>query len=254
MKGPPNHFQLKPHVSHACSIASWWIVLAIVVLSSAANATVGTVKNVSGPLFAMSESGQQRPLGVGDPFHQGETLITGIRSYARVAFSDKGETTLRPDTHLKIEHYEFVAKRGSNTKAIFVLLKGGLRSALGLTRFFGPYELKTAFATVKGDAGTGAVFSATVIPPGSWETKSIGASHESAEGLYVHVDSGSIELSNEIGLQRLNEGQSGKATSASAAPTLTLSPPVATDAPAKPTFSPDNCDNTAAPNSDPGSK
>jgi hypothetical protein len=198
------------------------IAFAIIMFSGAANATIGTVKNVSGPVFAVSESGSQRTLGAGDPLHQGEALITGSRSYAQVAFSDKGEMTLRPDTRLKIEHYEFVPERGSNSKVVFVLQKGSLRSVVGLIRYFGAYELKAAYATVKGVSEAGANFIATVVPASSKEIEAPGQVKGLAAVFHVHVVDGSLELANEAGTQRLTAGESGLAGSAAEMPVLVV--------------------------------
>jgi hypothetical protein len=69
--------------------------------------------------------GETRPLGRGDFLSEGDQIIAGTRSFAVLQFADGAKVSLRPDSSLIIEHYQFA---GIGEDGVTLnLLAGGLR-------------------------------------------------------------------------------------------------------------------------------
>ncbi|MBU0688229.1 MAG: FecR domain-containing protein [Gammaproteobacteria bacterium] len=113
--------------------------------------SAGTIRYMSGTLVAQRTDGTVRVLTSKSSVQPGDLLVTGRRSYAQVLMRDGTKMTMRPDSNLKIEAYEFQQSAPKNDNAIFRLLKGGFRTVTGLIGKRGnkdAYKLRASGATI----------------------------------------------------------------------------------------------------------
>jgi hypothetical protein len=165
---------------------------------SFAETVVGKVAQLSGPLFAKKADGTTRVLSVNSAVEQGDTLVTEKKTFARIKFSDNGDVTLRPGSQFKVSQYSFDQAKPSEDKAVFNLIKGGVRSITGAIGKRGDqdsYKLMTDTA-VAGVRGT------------TYECKICqGNCGSIPDGLYLFVLEGAIRVTNSAGVQDVGAGQ-----------------------------------------------
>ena len=116
---------------------------------------VGRVMLAQGELSAKAETGKERKLPLGSPVYEGDTLITGSKTYAVVAFRDESRVTLQENTQFLVEQFKY-NKAKSEENAVLRLLKGGVRVVTGLIgrANHDNYKFKLSTATI-GIRGTG---------------------------------------------------------------------------------------------------
>ena len=185
-----------------CLIAISYVVALLIVTFYAATAfaavAAGTVTYLSGPLFAMKADGSMKTLSKNSIVEQGDTLITEKRTYARIKFNDNGEITLRPESRFKIEAFSYDQAKPKEDKAVFELVKGGLRALSGHVGKRGDpdsYKMKTPPAVI-GIRGT---FFEVKICSGNCGGL--------ADGIYFFVPEGIISVSNASGSLTVGVGQ-----------------------------------------------
>jgi hypothetical protein len=165
---------------------------------SIAETEVGKVTHLSGPLFARNADGATRALSVNSAVDQGDTLVTGKKTYARIKFTDNSEINMRPDTELKVSQYNFDQAKPREDKIVMSLIKGGMRALTGMIGKRGDrdsYQLLTDTA-VTGIRGT------------TYECKiCAGNCGPLPDGLYLFVLEGTINVSNKAGSQDVGAGQ-----------------------------------------------
>ena len=201
------------------------LLIALSVLSGLAQASVGKVTNLSGPLFAVSADGAKRVLLLGQNVEEGETLVTPDRTYARIRFVDHSEVTLRPDTQLKVLAYAFAEAKPQRDEAVLELLKGAVRVVAGLIGKRGnqsAYKITAAMATIEVPGGR---FIAEVVPSQAPETSSNGRVRDRTPGLTVMVLDGTLQLSNQAGKLEVKESEAGFAGSETQSPVILTSNP-----------------------------
>src|SRR5688572_10738573 len=144
-------------------------------------AGAGEVMNLSGTLSAQRPDGSLLILSQKSEVRPGDVLATQKDSYAQINFTDGSSMTMRPNTRMKIETYEFVQDKPQADSAFFRLIKGGLRTVTGLVGKRGnldAYRIGTVTATigVRGSTGTtlycdpdckDVVFGGDTLPPGT---------------------------------------------------------------------------------------
>jgi hypothetical protein len=111
----------------------------------------GTIRYMSGTLVAQRSDGTIRVLTPKSTVQPGDLLVTGRKSYAQVMMRDGTKMTMRPDSNLKIEAYEFKQNAPKADNAVFRLLKGGFRTVTGLIGKRGnkdAYKLRASGATI----------------------------------------------------------------------------------------------------------
>ena len=116
--------------------------LAMVLLSTAGAALAagaGQVQHLSGTLSVQRADGTVRILSQKSEVSPGEVLTTQKDSYAQINFADGSSMTMRPNTQMKIEAYQFVQENPEQDNAFFRLIKGGVGHNL-------PQEAPQAFA------------------------------------------------------------------------------------------------------------
>ena len=131
-------------------------------------APVGRVIMSAGSTSAVRE-GREVRLAFGSPIEAKDVLRTGPASSLQVSFSDESIKSLRENSELAVDEYQFTGAEDGTEKAIFRLIKGGFRAVTGLigrTRHAN-YSVRTPTATVgirgtdfavrdcRGDCGAG---------------------------------------------------------------------------------------------------
>lgn len=187
---------IRPRNSIAISLVI--VALLLFVTCSSFAETAGTVTHLSGPLFSKKADGSTKVLSIKSEVEEGDTLITEKQTYARVKFKDNGEITLRPNSQIKIDQYFFDENKPNNDKAVFNLSKGALRAITGKIGKRGEqdsYKMSTPNAVV-GVRGT------------IYELKLCQNNCGSlANGLYMFVPEGTVNVTTKVGTQSINAGQ-----------------------------------------------
>lgn len=113
-------------------------------------AGAGKVVLATGQLTARAGDGSERRLKRADPIFSGDTVIVGENAVAQIRFSDGGLVALRSGSQFRVEDYRYEGKEDGNEKAVFSLLKGGLRTISGKIGKQNKenYEMKTPVATI----------------------------------------------------------------------------------------------------------
>jgi hypothetical protein len=176
-----------------------------------ADVVAGTVTYLSGPLFAKKADGSMKTLSKNSVVEQGDTLVTEKRTYARVKFNDGSEVTLRPESQFKIEVFSYNQDKPKEDKAVFELVKGGLRALSGHVGKRGDpdsYKMKTPPAVI-GIRGT--IYEVKICA---------GNCGALADGIYFFVPEGTITVSNTSGSQTVGVGQYAYAENINLAPVL----------------------------------
>jgi hypothetical protein len=112
---------------------------------------VGKVGNMSGTLVVQRVDGTVNVVGPKAEVFAGDMLITAKDSYAQVEMSDGTKMTLRPNSNLRIESYQFRKEAPKDDNVVLRLLKGGFRTVTGLIGKRGnadAYKLRAATATI----------------------------------------------------------------------------------------------------------
>lgn len=196
------------------NIAISLMVLSFVLIlgtESFAGLKAGTVTHSSGPLLAGKADGTIKALSINSPVELGDTIVTEKKTYARIKFTDNGEMVLRPNTQFRVSSYNFNQEAPKNDRAVFSLIKGGMRSITGFIGKRGDqdsYRLETPTA-IAGVRGT------------TYECKICDGNCGSIpNGLYLFVLAGAIEVKNNAGTQNVTAGQYVYVESLTAAPKI----------------------------------
>jgi hypothetical protein len=187
--------------------------------AAAAAVEAGVVVNMEGSLAAKGADGSLRALATGDKVLAGDALFTSKDGYARIRFADGGLMSLRPNSHFKVESFNFDEKQPTKDNASFNLVKGGLRAVSGLIGHRGDpdsYGVKTNTATI-GIRGTQY---GVQLCQGDCTTIQTPDGTPPADGLHVDVTGGTVQVKNAAGVQLLNAGQFGYVSSFTAAPVV----------------------------------
>lgn len=108
------------------------------------------VTALSGSVTAALERDLEvRALSQDDPVFVGDTVATGVNSRARLRFTDGGALTLRAETRLLIEAYQYTGDVVQDTQ-MQRLIRGGLRAVTGAVgdAQHENYRLHTPVATI----------------------------------------------------------------------------------------------------------
>ena len=167
-------------------------------------AGAGTVQHLSGTLSAQNPDGSVRILSQKSEVNPGQVVTTQKDSYAQINFTDGSSMTMRPNTQMKIENYQFSDASPQEDSAFFRLLKGGLRTVTGLVGKRGnqdAYRIGTATATIGIRGSSGDTLDCTQGGDGPCEKVEKGVYHTTYTGSYI--------MQNEGGSQIIGEGQFG---------------------------------------------
>lgn len=130
------------------------VAVLLVVMATTAQAiesVAGKVGYMSGTLVAQRGDGTVKVLAPKSDVLAGDMLVTAKDSYAQIQMNDGSKMTLRPNSNLRIEAFNFVKEHPQTDNAVFRLLKGGFRTVTGLIGKRGnpdAYRLNAAAATI----------------------------------------------------------------------------------------------------------
>jgi hypothetical protein len=176
-------------------------------ISAAAWANTGTVSQLSGTLSVNKPDGSVRILSQKSEVRSGDVINTQKDSYAQIKFTDGGMITLKPNTSVKIEQFQFKQEEPEKDNFVFGLVKGGLRAVTGLVGKRGnqdAYKLGTATATI-GIRGTSYGADDCMTTP----CPKPGSNDNLEPSVYVSVTDGEIIATNSAGSQNFLAGQFG---------------------------------------------
>ncbi|MBI4808961.1 MAG: FecR domain-containing protein [Nitrosomonadales bacterium] len=131
-----------------------WLTLIVVLpfaVSAQAEDVAGKVGYMSGALVSQRVDGTVKVMGPNAEIFEGDLLVTAKDSYAQVVMNDGSKMTLRPDSNLKIEAFQFKKESPLTDNAVFRLLKGGFRTVTGLIGKRGnpdAYKLRAKTSTI----------------------------------------------------------------------------------------------------------
>jgi hypothetical protein len=163
----------------------------------------GAISQLSGTLSVRKSDGSVRILSQKSEIQDGDTLNTQRDSYAQIKFPDGGQVTMKPNTTIKVERFNYVQDQPQNDSFLFGLVKGGLRAVTGLVGKRGnpdAYKMGTATATI-GIRGT--TYGADDCTDNNPNCKSL------QEAVYVSVSDGEIIATNNAGTVSFLAGQFG---------------------------------------------
>ena len=186
---------------------SGFVLLVSLCTSALANGA-GTVTHLSGTLSVQRADGGVRILSQKSEVNPGDVLTTQRDSYAQINFTDGSSLTMRPNTQIKIEEYNFVQARPQEDNTFLRLIKGGLRTVTGLVGKRGnqdAYKIGTSTATIGIRGSSGDTIDNTT---GGCEGVTPGCEKLSA-GVYHTTYTGSYIMRNEGGSQTIDAGQFG---------------------------------------------
>jgi len=94
--------------------------------------------------------GRSSPLNIGTEIRSGDRVLTGQTSNAQIRFTDTGIVALRPETDFSVDEYNFRGQQDGSERALFSLLKGGMRTVTGLVGKLNQqnYRVRTPTATI----------------------------------------------------------------------------------------------------------
>lgn len=202
-------------------IRAWRALLALVLMVWGAavwGQTVGYVVLLNGTLSVQRADGSTRILSQKSEVLLSDTLTTQKDSFAQVNFTDGSSATLRPNSTLKIEQYQFDKDKPQADNLSMRLLKGGLRSVTGLISKRGnqdAYKIQTSTATlgIRGTSGdTLDCMQGCEGVTSKSGTLARGVYHATHTGLYIMVTKGGSIL--------IGPGQVGFADDPDKPPTL----------------------------------
>lgn len=124
-------------------------------LPAAAANLAGSTVFVSGKVTATDPAGGVRELKASDEVYSGDLLETR-KGRVQIKFIDGAFMSIQPNSRFQIEDYNYANKSDGSEKAIYNLLKGGMRAFTGAIGKKHPdaYKVKTPVATI-GVRGTG---------------------------------------------------------------------------------------------------
>lgn len=188
-------------------LSSLMVVLLGAISSVVYAAGAGQVQNLSGTLSAQRADGSVRILSQKSEVNPGDVLTTQKDSYVQINFTDGSSMTMRPNSQMKLEAYQFDEGKPQEDNAFFRLIKGGLRTVTGLVGKRGnqdAYRIGTATATIGIRGSSGETLDCSQGCDG------VVAGGEKLERAVIQITfTGAYIMQNEAGSQIIGEGQFG---------------------------------------------
>ena len=143
------------------------------------------------------------------PVYPGDTVQTGAKALALIAFRDDSRVTLQGDTRFKVEDYRYTPQAPGEGNILLRLLRGSMRAVTGLLPKREPqsFHVATVVATI-GVRGSGMDISCEGrCADGNRAPAPTAVAPQRGDGLFVHSWQGILEL--QFGSERLviNENQ-----------------------------------------------
>ncbi|MFH1602875.1 MAG: FecR family protein [Pseudomonadota bacterium] len=197
--------------------AALFLATAVVPCAHAAN-QAGRVTHLSGVLTAKRADGSAKLFSVKSEVQEGDTLTTEQDTYARIKFTDGSEVVMRPGSQLKIASYAFNQSKPESDNVFLNMLRGGLRSVIGLIgkRNRDAVKVSTTTATI-GIRGTH--FGALMCQNDCGGIPTV-SGRPPENGLHLDVTDGAIVVRNQAGEQVIASGQFGFVRGATTPPVI----------------------------------
>jgi hypothetical protein len=169
----------------------------------AAQSPVGIVLLAVGEVSAQDASGTMRALKRRSEILEGDTITVEQGARAQIRFSDGSLLSLPEASQFRVDEYNLDANDPDNERAIYSLLKGGMRTLTGAIGKKNPdnYRVNTPVATI-GIRGTAYHAFLHRLPSGEFQ-------------LYGGVKHGSIVIENDGGASPFSTSQNFRVRSAS---------------------------------------
>lgn len=198
------------------SLSSLSLLAAFATAAEAASA--GRVIVAAGETSAL-RAGREVPLNTGADVEVGDTVRVGANSSMQIRFADEALMSLRANSVLKVESYNFVNKP-SEDSAVLSLLKGGVRTVTGVIGRISraDYNFKTPTSTI-GIRGTHFTLRQCTADCDD------NGGPAPADGLYGGVTDGRIAVKNEAGEREFGQQDYFYVASATDLPRPLLVPP-----------------------------
>ncbi len=176
-------------------------------------ARVVDIKGEVGAVNRADKNAKERPLSLGDPLYNSDTLHSEKDSYALLVFPDGEKITLQADSEMDIKQYNYKVS-GKKDQILFRLTAGGLRALTGTIgkNDHAAFALDTPVATI-GIRGTGT------------------DSYTDGSSLDHSTWQGTSFLHNEAGDFDVPEGSSSSTSGPNAIPLIFPTPPNAPQPP-----------------------
>jgi hypothetical protein len=183
-----------------------WCLLAVAA-DAALAAPVGVVQRTAGEAWIYSRAERAKPLVAGTAFESGVSFATGSRGSMVLRFNDGQIVVLASNTTFRVKSFAFNPAQPDKGELVFELVKGGMRSVTGSIgeKNRDGWVLETPAANV----GIGGTDFFAVIE----------------QGLYAHVNAGSVTLVNSAGTTTIGAGATAFAASDAALPAATTAVP-----------------------------
>lgn len=175
-------------------------------IAAAPAAASGSVSQLAGTLSVRKPDGSIRILSSKSDIQSGDTLNTQKDSYAQIKFADGAQITLKPNTSVKIENFNFNEAEPQKDNFLFALVKGGVRAVTGLVGKRGDpdaYKMGTETATIGIRGTTYGADDCTGTSAGVGQCANLEAA------VYISVSDGEIIASNNSGSVSFVAGQFG---------------------------------------------
>lgn len=110
----------------------------------------GSVVLSVGKNVAQVGQGEVRPLKRQSVIFTNDTITTAFNGVLQLRFTDNSRLSLKKDTVFKVEEYRYDKAAPEEGKAVYKLIKGGLRTITGAISDANPdsYSVKTPIATI----------------------------------------------------------------------------------------------------------
>lgn len=203
-------------VKHALSLVA--LLLLGAASAGALAAGAGVVAHVSGSLSVERPDGSVSVLAQRSDVFPGDVLTTQADSYAQINFTDGSSMTLRPNTTVKLESYQFAREQPQQDGKFLRLVKGGLRTVTGLIGRRGnqdAYRIGTNQATIGIRGSSGDTLDCTEGCAGVTETGG-----KLKPGTYHATHTGSYLVQNNAGSVTVGEGAFGYVSDANSPPVV----------------------------------
>src|SRR5579859_7778388 len=176
------------------------LLLLVFEVNAALAAPIGLVQRSFGDVWIYSRTERARHVKSGEGFESGISIATGPNSGALLRFQDGQIVVLQSDSLFRVKSFVFNSQDAVKNEISLELVTGGMRSVTGEIgrNNRGNWQLATPSATV---TLSGTDFLAVV-----------------AQGLYAHVSTGAITLTNGAGTATVAAGSSAFVASNGAAP------------------------------------
>src|ERR1043166_9486071 len=209
---PANAMKLSASAMVVAAVLSW--------APAESQAAAGTIIFASGDVMVRSAGAAERRAANGTPIDTGDTVSTNS-GRAQLRFSDGGQMSLQPGTVFRVDQYSYAGRADGSEKAVFNLVRGGLRAITGLIGRANKdsYRVDTVIATI-GIRGT------------TWQALLCAGACAVPDGLYVKGGEGTVFVQNGFGVIDLSRGQAAYVANASAPPQQTSTAPRIAAAPA----------------------